>query len=346
MFQAQTIQMLSEACVHDSGNQPRKEENEKTTAKLGRSNVADLIKYKPIDFPKWRPDSEAEKQKSVGEMLKDIEVFQTKWQQIEHIVGKAVDGVIRQMELRFYFHVNLEEEHGLGTCEETEAVLLRMFRRMDDKFSREEQEVVNVYHAYQHLKELLQDKENISLLAEGVLLETHRKVLQSVDLNGRTPAGVYSDKMRCAEYKGEKYVYQGMLGLTTQQAVQCILDRYNSLIQATKEQWNENGNRLKCIEDVFKCSAYLLFELLDVHPFSDGNGRLCRLLASYSLAVMTPFPTPIYNVWSDTTKEDYIDALIETRKSKKRQPCHLVSMMVECNWHGWKEFFHKLGKVL
>ena len=337
--------MLSEASVHDDrGNQPQKKENEKITAnKLGRSNVADLIKYSPIDFPKWRHVSEAEKQKSVSEMLKDIEVFQARWQQIEHKFGNAVDGVIRQMELKFYFHVNLEEEHGLGTCEETKEVLNRMFHRMDEKFSREEQEVVNLYHAYQHLKELLQDKENTSLLAEEVLLETHRKVLQSVDLNGRTPAGVYSDKMRFAEFKGETYVYQGMQGLTTQQSVQCILDRYNSLIQATKEHWNDDGRRLKCIEDVFKCSAYLLFELLDVHPFSDGNGRLCRLLASYSLAVMTPFPTPIYNVWSDTSKEDYVDALIETRKSKKRQPCHLVSMMVECNWHGWKEFFHKLS---
>eukprot|EP00112_Aurelia_sp_Birch-Aquarium-sp1_P026218 Seg916.3 transcript_id=Seg916.3/GoldUCD/mRNA.D3Y31 product="hypothetical protein" protein_id=Seg916.3/GoldUCD/D3Y31 len=319
---------------------------------LGKSEVADLIKYKPIDFPKWRhivgQGGEVEKQKSVGDMLKEIQMFQARWQQQqrEDKVDKAVhvDSVLRQMEIKFYFHVNLEEEHGLGTYEETEEMIGNIVHKMKLKrsFSREEQEVVNLYHAYQNLKELLLDKENTCLLAEQVLLETHKKILKSVDLHGRTPAGVYSDNIKYAEYNGETYRYQGMAGLTTQQAAQCILDRYNSLLQAIKEHWNSNGNRLECIEDVFKSSAYLVFEMLDLHPFSDGNGRLCRLLASYALAIMTPFPTPVYNIWSRTSKYDYIDALIEARKSDTRQPCHLVSMMVECNWHGWKEFFEKL----
>lgn len=50
---------------------------------------------------------------------------------------------------------------------------------------------------------------------------------------------------------------------------------------------------------VFKTCAWLLFELLDLHPFGEGNGRLCRILSNYLLSTFSPFPTPVYNVWTD-----------------------------------------------
>jgi hypothetical protein len=56
---------------------------------------------------------------------------------------------------------------------------------------------------------------------------------------------------------------------------------------------------------------------------------------------MTPFPTPIYNVWSESKKDDYIEALVDARKSKNRQPTSLTTMIIECNYHGWKRFFEK-----
>ena len=58
--------------------------------------------------------------------------------------------------------------------------------------------------------------------------------------------------------------------------------------------------------------------LLDLHPFSDGNGRLCRILCSYSLSKLNPFPTPIYSVWNDSPNDAYIEALVEGRNSPGR----------------------------
>ncbi|XP_020626593.1 uncharacterized protein LOC110063939 [Orbicella faveolata] len=95
---------------------------------------------------------------------------------------------------------------------------------------------------------------------------------------------------------------------------------------------------------LFKTCAWLLFELLDLHPFSDGNGRLCRILCSYSLSKLNPFPTPIYNVWTDSCKHDYIEALVEARRSPCRHPCALTTMMIECSYYGWESFFKVLDE--
>ena len=86
-----------------------------------------------------------------------------------------------------------------------------------------------------------------------------------------------------------------------------------------------------------------MFELISGHPFGDGNGRLCRLLASYILCVVTPFPSPIYNIYSKTKTDDYLDALVHARKSDHMHPTHLAALMIESNWYAWKTFRAKLN---
>lgn len=56
------------------------------------------------------------------------------------------------------------------------------------------------------------------------------------------------------------------------------------------------------------------------------------------LSKFTPFPTPVYNVWTNSCKDDYRDALVAARKSEKRHPCALTTMIIECSYHGWKKF--------
>ena len=49
---------------------------------------------------------------------------------------------------------------------------------------------------------------------------------------------------------------------------------------------------------VFMLAAWLLFKFVNIHPFMDGNGRMCRLLANRVLAVIFPFPVPIFAISS------------------------------------------------
>lgn len=39
--------------------------------------------------------------------------------------------------------------------------------------------------------------------------------------------------------------------------------------------------KVELFEYLFKCAARLLFDFVDMHPFGDGNRRMCRLLVTW-----------------------------------------------------------------
>jgi len=47
------------------------------------------------------------------------------------------------------------------------------------------------------------------------------------------------------------------------------------------------------IEMCFRLAALVAFQFVDLHPYINGNGRMCRLLASRCVAPVTPFPVPL-----------------------------------------------------
>jgi Fic family protein len=127
---------------------------------------------------------------------------------------------------------------------------------------------------------------------------------------------------------------------------------------------NDKSERNK-LENSFKCASVLLFGFLMLHPFADGNGRLARLLCSHCLNVFSPFPTAIYNVFSPSTRDDYIIALVNARKNLElssdqiefptdagreallileQKPADLCSLIIESSWFTWRRFLRKIGE--
>jgi len=64
------------------------------------------------------------------------------------------------------------------------------------------------------------------------------------------------------------------------------------------------------IVTVAKWAAWALVVLLAIHPYFDGNGRLCRLICNYALSSIFPFDIPVFNVYNTfTSRIDYVKAL-------------------------------------
>ena len=250
--------------------------------------------------------------------------------------------VKQQFLFSFIYHVNVEEGHGLTTLEETEAFLLNCSSRRNSasSFSLEEQETINLRAAYENLLAKINKEEQPSdygLMEVSLLEETHRLILQDIPLpKGFTKPGRMSNNVRVTEFKGELYHYANPEDMES--AVSNLLDKYNFLFDScTKDE-----GKLEDFDDfysLFKTCAWLLFELLDLHPFGNGNGRLCRILCSYALSKLNPFPTPVYDVWTESCKDDYRQALVDARKSEGRQPAALTTMIIECTYYGWGKFF-------
>ena len=310
--------------------------------------IKNLISFDALENPKWRTHGAQEafsQDMTVEEMISDIMKYHKRWKEEEGDYDKKlIEEVKDKFLLEFITHVNKEEEHGFSTLEETTSVLRNRpsHSRLNRSQSIEEKETINLERAYINLLKKIKSEERASdygLLEASLLEETHRIILQDIPLPAKdyTKPGEMSNKRRIAEFNGEIYEYQNPGDMKN--TVNNLLDKYNLLFDSCTK------NQLKSYDDyynLFKISAWLLFELLDLHPFSDGNGRLCRILCSYSLSAFTPFPTPIYNVWTNSSKDDYKQALVDTRKFYNRQPRGLATMIIECSCFGWRNFFREL----
>ena len=314
-----------------------------------RLDVMWEIDFHALENPSWRTQEgfscqQGDMKKTVKEMISDVMKYHKRWQEEENKYNQEmVKEVKDKFFLEFITHTNKEEEHGVSTIEETTSVL-RPPHGLIRSLSIQERETLNLEKAYAYLLNKIKTEEKPSdygLLEVSLLQDTHRIILEDLPLptKGSSEPGKLSNARRITEFKGEIYEYQYPEDMTN--AVNKLLDKYNSLFDRCTK------NRLDKYEDyygLFRLCAWLLFELLDLHPFSDRNGRLCRILGSYSLSYFTPFPTPIYNVWTQSSKDDYKQALVDARKSDARHPCALATMIIECSYHGWKNFFGELDK--
>eukprot|EP01094_Clydonella_sp_ATCC50884_P007570 TRINITY_DN16769_c0_g1_i1.p1 TRINITY_DN16769_c0_g1~~TRINITY_DN16769_c0_g1_i1.p1 ORF type:complete len:204 (-),score=26.88 TRINITY_DN16769_c0_g1_i1:93-680(-) len=62
-------------------------------------------------------------------------------------------------------------------------------------------------------------------------------------------------------------------------------------------------------------AAFLQFHFVDIHPYGDGNGRLCRVLSKMMLDEVFPVPLPQFR-----NRQSYIDALERCRSTRTTRP--------------------------
>ena len=97
---------------------------------------------------------------------------------------------------------------------------------------------------------------------------------------------------------------------------------------------------------IFKCAARLLFKFVDTHPFVNGNGRMCWLLANYGVGLITPFPVSLYHTQSKARsgRDDYLNAIVHCRQHPQEGPRELATMLVKGAWRGWDSLFTNLKR--
>ncbi|KAL3855924.1 hypothetical protein ACJMK2_015121 [Sinanodonta woodiana] len=169
---------------------------------------------------------------------------------------------------------------------------------------------------------------------ETCILQTHKIPMDDVMEDHHTGPGKFSTNERQANFSGVKHVYPHF----------------------DTEEWAFAAVTMIC-------ASLFLFGFLTLHPFGDGNGRLARLLCSYSLLTFSPFLTPVYNVFDSTVEEDYVQALIVARKNitisdkiktedeakqvadivLRQKPRDLCALIIESNWSMWRKYLDILG---
>ena len=104
------------------------------------------------------------------------------------------------------------------------------------------------------------------------------------------------------------------------------------------------------LAEAFRLAALVLFHAVDVHAFEDGNGRLCRIMASAMLSEHHFFPVHLQPLTApggsahdgsrqrqrQAWRSIYIDAIEACRGDAARRPAHLAALLIESSWAAWQ----------
>jgi len=85
--------------------------------------------------------------------------------------------------------------------------------------------------------------------------------------------------------------------------------------QIFSEKWNNLKKQVVCFSLAFSIAAFLQFHFVDIHPYGDGNGRMCRILSKRLLDEVLLVPFPQFR-----SRENYIKALEKCRSKWTVEP--------------------------
>ena len=243
------------------------------------------------------------------------------------------------MAVKYVYNLNIGERIGTQTEEGTKEIIDRLLSRksnaQEPSLSKEQQETQNTYLGLKRLGELHNEMEHTGLLTVSVIYEVHETLMKG--LKEAEKCGWLRENEVYTNWDGGQHYYPPPDKV--EDLFYRAIDRHNIYIDFVKDMNTEEK-----VPFIFKCAAWLLFTVVDIHPFVDGNGRLCRLLANYVLSLITPFPV---NAYSPSGKEgcdrqQYIEAIVECRKSSDRHPTRLCEMLIDSAWASWKNLFCNL----
>lgn len=176
----------------------------------------------------------------------------------------------------------------------------------------------NLIHTLFHWENYFKQKDNkdyYGYLDEEIIKLLHKSLMQNlINLNHNTAPGIFSKHIRSSEYQKQIHIYPNFSSdIEWMLKLQPILDTFNSCVYKIKKL--KFGKEK--LEKVIQLASWIFLQIITLHPFSDGNGRLCKFLLSYVLQLIIPIPIPLDGFLTNTNSS-IINAIIKWRKTKSQ----------------------------
>jgi Fic family protein len=210
-----------------------------------------------------------------------------------------------------------------STLTENEVINLLSYNKTAKKPMEHHLMVLDHYEALRFCLEKAKNKRQITL---SFITELASIVTKNTGTKVNTALGVYDISKGELRLSG---VFAGKRQFPDAKKVPLLL---NKLIEET----NSGLQLAKSTDDKLLLAFRVHFELVSIHPFGDGNGRISRLLMNYILAY---FDLPLTIVF----KEDrikYIDALEASRNNEQ------ITIFFKFMFAQYKKFIKKELKIL
>lgn len=179
------------------------------------------------------------------------------------------------------------------------------FLLLNEKLTPKNKPLEHTFMALDHLNALVFVTElakNKALLSSEIIQEISAKVMQHTGSEVSAMAGNFNSA------KGDFRKVTVRAGSSTFMDYKKVPERVKELTNYINEQNQQISN----IDAIYNLSFDAHFQLVSIHPFADGNGRVSRLLMNYIQAYHNE---PLSVVFQED-KQEYYQALVETRKKE------------------------------
>ena len=280
----------------------------------------------------------------IPELLAEIVEYKRKYNNLSPEVRSKCASELAKMNIEFVYKTSVGESVGLQSMEDTRAVIDAYtsshnteLANINSKLMKEEEktEAINIYRALEYVSKLREEMDNTGKITVQQICDIHRVLMTRL----RRDAGEIRKHDVYALWE-EIHVYPEPL--IAEQILYARVDYHCIQMSRLEKLSPEEFLSIANIEFIFKCAARLLFDFVDAHPFGDGNGRMCRLLANYVVSLITPFPVAPCFEEGKNMKDDYLKAIIECRDHREKGPGALASMLIVDAWRGWRRLFESI----
>ena len=204
-----------------------------------------------------------------------------------------------------------------------ETVAVDVHEQGDDSDRKSRRQLRQHFEAFMHLCSLRSD--TFEPLTEDLVKSTHGILMKGLvsDDGNVVNAGVY----RKIPVHAGSHQFPHFECVATEMPK--ILSKYEEKFQDPKHS-------------PFQLASWLLFEVVSLHPFEDGNGRLCRLLWCYSLMRDgLPFPLTPSSGHSKAQKH-YVSCIERDQKRFDSNQPFLTTLTVVSVDKVWNNFYLNL----
>ena len=279
----------------------------------------------------------ADHNKSTADMISQVTEWRLAYEKLpENAVKFSTKHFAHAMAVDYIHHSNVGEMVGTQSWHETQDAI-ESFCDGGKKVLPtrcENLETVNTFEAVKLLHNTHEAMDNTGLLTVQEICDIHRVLLQGL----HPDCGRIHTREVYTHWQGGRHYYPppGQ----AEEMFYALIDHHNK--RMTECPYARNSDEYTAY--IFNCAARLLFEFVSVHPFGDGNGRTCRLLATYVLGLITPFPVSLYHSPGGNAREDYLNAIVHCREHPEEGPHELTAMLIQGAWRGWRCLFDNLER--
>ena len=289
------------------------------------------LKYDIQEKPSWRNGG-----KTTSNLLKDIILWKGNFDRLsQQDQSSFKEAFTLCMNIEYVFRSNLSEGIGIQTYEGTKEVLERVIgMKTGGERNKEEKETVNTARAFMRLRHVHQEMKSTGKLTVEKVCSIHHELLKDIRGDAGTLRNIdaYNRLPDDSLYFYAKPDVAKIKLYSLLQHHNIHMDAYASL----SKNWSQDEKFIFLIKN----AAWLMFHFMEIHPFSDANGRMGWLLANYVISIINPFPVHLYpfsEVSGENRQSHFKEALKICRKNPKDGPKDLAALLVEGIWSGWRK---------